>query len=67
MVDLPPINYFVTFFPFQTNRRPNLTLPLNRSRSTKGHHLYELLELLSPMLHAKFQDHRTSNYELEDF
>ena len=38
----PPLNDFVTIFPIQMYKRPNLTLPLNRSRSTQGHHLYKV-------------------------
>ena len=32
-----PLNAFVTAFPIQTYRSPNLTLPKNRSKSTQGH------------------------------
>ena len=46
---------------------PNLNLLLNRSRSTQGHHFINLVELESPILHAKFQDHRTSGSGEEDF
>ena len=55
-----PVNDFAKVFPIQMHRRPNLTLPSNRSRSNQGHCLYKtLVELESPMLHTKFQDHRT--------
>ena len=38
----PPLNDLVTVFPIKTYIRPNLTLPLNKSRSTQGHHLFKL-------------------------
>ena len=44
-----------------------LDLPLNRSRSTQGHIYINFVELESPMLHAKFQEHRTSGSGEEDF
>ena len=50
-------NDFVTVFPIQTHRQPNLNLSENRSRSTQGHHLHNFVQLDSPMLHTKFQDH----------
>ena len=31
------------------------------------HHTSKFVELESPMLHAKFQDHRTSGFGEEDF
>ena len=31
-----------TFFPIEKPKLPNLTLPLNRSRSLQGHHLIKL-------------------------
>ena len=37
-----PFDYFVTDFPIQTHRRPNLTLTQNRSRSDQSYHLYKL-------------------------
>ena len=56
-----------TVFTFSYRKFPNLTLPQNRSRSTQGHHLHiNFVELESPMLHAKFQDHRTSGSGEED-
>ena len=58
-----PLNNSVTFFPIQMHRRPNL--PSNRSRSTYGPHLY-FLEIEKSMLHAKFQNHRTSGSGEED-
>ena len=36
-----------------------MTLSQNRSRSTKGHHYINFVDLESPMPHAKFQEHRT--------
>ena len=54
-------------FTIEKPKLPNLTLPLNRSRSTQCHHLHKLVELESPMQHAKFQDYRTSGSEEEDF
>ena len=36
------INYFVTIFPIQMYSLANLTLPENRSRSTRDLHLYKL-------------------------
>ena len=43
--------------------KPNLTLPQNRSRSTKGHHFTKFVELESLMLQAKFQDPLVSGSE----
>ena len=36
-------------------------------RSTQGHHLYNFVELDLFMLHAEFQDHRTSDSGKEFF
>ena len=61
-------NPLFSLFPLEKPKLPNLTLPLNRSRSTQGHHLYKnFVELESSMLHAKFQYHRTSGSGEEDF
>ena len=46
---------------------PNLTLPEHRSMSTKGHDLYNFLELQTKMLHAKFQGNWPSGSVEEDF
>ena len=46
-------------FPILMYRQPNLTLPVNRSRS-------KFVELESLMQHAMFQDHRTLG-SAEDF
>ena len=62
-----PFNYFVTVFPFQTHRQPNLTMPLNRSRSTQGNNLKKLCSAQVPLLYAKFQDHRTLGLEKNNF
>ena len=35
-------NPLFQLFPIQKHKGPNLTLPLNRSRSTQGHHLNKL-------------------------
>ena len=57
-----------SFFPIEKPKLPNLTLPLNRSRSTQGHHFYiNFVALESLMLHAKFQDHRTTGSGEEYF
>ena len=56
----PPLNDFVTVFLIQKCRYPIFTLLYNRSRSTQGHHLYKPVDLESPMLHAKIEDHSTS-------
>ena len=44
-----------------------LTLLYNRSRSSQAHDLYKLCRAPLPMLHAKFQNHRPSGSEEEDF
>ena len=51
-------------FPIEKPKLQHLTLP---SRSTQGHHLYKLVELESPLLQSKFQDHRTSGSGEDDF
>ena len=45
----------------------NLTLTLSRSRSTKDHHLKNLVGPTPPMLHTKSQGHRPSGSGEEDF
>ena len=45
------------FFPIQTHRQPNLIVTF----------YINFVELESPMLHAKFQNHRTSGSGEEDF
>ena len=55
-----PLNGFVTVFPIQMYMRPNLILLKNRSWSTRVIIYINFVELGPLMLHAKFQDHRTS-------
>ena len=57
----------ILLFPIEKPKLPNLTLPLNRSRAIQGHHYINFVELETPMLHAKVQDHRTSGSGEEDF
>ena len=42
-----PVNVHLIYGPRRKHKKPrlNLILPLNRSRSTKGHHLYKLCRL----------------------
>ena len=55
--------------PFSTFKNiGNQILPLNRSRSTQGHHLYIICRAqVNSMLHAKFQDHLRFGSEDEGF
>ena len=61
-----PLNSILSFFPIQMHWRPKLTLP----KVGQGHRrvmIYiNFVELLSVMLHAKFQIHRPSGSG-EDF
>ena len=43
--------------------RPQLTLPSNRPRSSRGHNYTNFVELHSLMLQAKFQNLRSSGSE----
>ena len=62
-----PLNDISLFFPIQMHGRPKLTLPPKWSRSSQGHDLYNFVELHSQVLHTKFQNHRPSGSEEEDF
>ena len=48
-----PLNDFIEISPIQMHWRPNLTLSLNRSRSTNGHHSHKFVDFKSQMFHAK--------------
>ena len=51
-----PLNDFVTVFPIETHRPPNLTL-LQKGQGQPRFIIYtNVVDLDSPMLHAKFQD-----------
>ena len=54
-VGFPPLNHFVTVFPIQGQGQPRGIIYIN------------FLELESPMIHAKFQDNRTSGSGEDDF
>ena len=56
----------VFIFPLEKPSLPNLTLPQNRSGQPRVTIYTNFVALESMMLHAKFQDHRTSGSG-EDF
>ena len=60
-----PLNDFVTVFPIETNRRPNLTVPQKGQGQPRVIIYTNFVDLDSPMLHAKFQD-RPLGSEEED-
>ena len=62
-----PLNDFVTVFPNQTYERPNWTCRKIGQGQPMVIIYINFVELESPMLHAKFQDHRTSGSGEEDF
>ena len=72
LVSAHKLQYFLkksTVFPFFLMEKPklqDLTLPLNRSRSTQGHHLKNYDKRESQMRHTKFRGNR-SHGSGEDF
>ena len=64
-----PLNNFVTVqgsSPLQTRRRPNLTHKIGQGH-TRAFNYLNFVELEYPMLHGKFQDHRTPCSGEEDY
>ena len=59
-----PLNNFLTLFPIQTHRRPNLTLSLNWPAQPSVIIYIHFVELESSMFHAKFQDILISGSDL---
>ena len=63
----PQLNDFITAFPIQTYRdRIKPSRKLGQGQPTVIIYI-KFVELESPMIHAKFQDHRTSGSGVEDF
>ena len=60
-------NPLFSLFPIEKPKLPNLTCRKIGQGQTRVIIYIKFVELESPMLHAKFQDHRTNGSGEEDF